>query len=208
MSSPVRIITISRQFAAGGSSLAAALGERLQWRVMDRELVAEVARRLQRPEADVRDVDEHALDPWARAAAYAASAFPEMPIPPLGAYLEAQVPPVVETVLRETAEREPMIAVGHGTQCIFSSRKDALHLRLIAPFEHRIDVAMTRLQVDRKEAERRVREEDDDRKQYMRQVHGIDVEDPRHYDLLINTRGLSIDDVAEIVLMVVRRRTA
>src|SRR5690606_5108443 len=123
------IITISRLFGAGGSSLAAALGERLGWRVLDRELVAEVARRLQRPEADVEAVDEHVMGPWERAALFASSAFPEMPIPPLVSYLDDAVVSTVHAVLAEEGERGECVVVGHGAQCIFGDRGDAYHLR-------------------------------------------------------------------------------
>ena len=103
MHEPIRIITISRLFGAGGSSLADALGKRLGWKVLDRALVAEVARRLQRPEADVAAIDEQVLGPWERAAAFASAAFPEMPIPPLQAYLNASIVSTVKEVLLDEA---------------------------------------------------------------------------------------------------------
>src|SRR5690625_7934477 len=80
---PIRIITISRLFGAGGASLAAALGQRLGWQVMDRRLINEVARRLDRPEEDIAEYEERGLSTWERAMAFASNAFPEMPIPPL-----------------------------------------------------------------------------------------------------------------------------
>lgn len=204
---PIRIITISRLFGAGGSSLAAALGARLGWKVLDRELIAEVARRLQRPEADVAAIDEHVLDPWQRAAVFASAAFPEMPVPPLESYLNTRVLATVEEVLQDAASAGPIIAVGHGTQCVFHDREDVLHLRVVAPFEDRVRMARQRLGLDPESARERVRAADADRQTYLRRVHGIDGSDPLHYDLVLNTRSLSVDEAADLVARIVDMRS-
>src|SRR5690625_2991416 len=149
---PIRIITISRLFGAGGASLAAALGQRLGWQVMDRRLINEVARRLDRPEEDIVEYEERWLSTWERAMAFASNAFPEMPIPPLQTYMTARVPEAAESILTQMADHEPLVVVGHGTQCIFRNRPDALHLRLIAPREQRTRTAMQRLGITRDEA--------------------------------------------------------
>ena len=203
---PLRIVTISRLFGAGGSSLAAALGERLRWRVLDRALVAEVAQRLRRSETDVAAVDEQVLEPWHRAAVFASAAFPEMPVPPLEAYLDIAVTEAVEAALRDAAVRGPCVVVGHGAQCLFHDREDALHLRLVAPFEQRVGVAMRRLGLGAEAARRHVRKADEDRRAYLRQVHGVDGADPMLYDLVVNTRNLVVEEVADLVVHLVEGR--
>ncbi len=203
---PIRIITISRLFGAGGASLAAALGQRLGWQVMDRRLINEVARRLDRPEEDVVEYEERGLSTWERAMAFASNAFPEMPIPPLQTYMTARVPEAAESILTQMADHEPLVVVGHGTQCIFRNRPDALHLRLIAPREQRTRTAMQRLGITRDEAERRLRKVDADRHDFLRQVHCIESSDADLYDLVINTREISTDEAAEFVERIVRAR--
>lgn len=203
---PLRIITISRLFGAGGSSLAAALGERLGWRVLDRALVAEVAQRLHRPEADIEAVDEEVMKPWERAAAFASAAFPEMPIPPLAAHLDTAVVATVEAVLHDAIDVGPVVVVGHGSQCIFHGREDALHLRLVAPLDQRVGVAMRRLNLDEAAARKRVRHADEDRRAYLRQIHGVDGGDPLLYDLVVNTVQLSVAEIAGLVARLVEDR--
>lgn len=203
---PLRIITISRLFGAGGSSLAEALGERLGWRVLDREIVAEVARRLRRPETDIEAVNEQTLDLWQRAVAFASAAFPEMPMPPLEAYLDADVVEAVEAALRDAVAAAPCVVVGHGTQCIFHSRADALHLRLVAPFEQRVGVAARRLGLDDEAARKHVRKADAERRTYLRRVHGIDGGDSLLYDLVLNTRNLTVAEATELVAHLVEAR--
>ena len=206
MASPVRIITVSRLFGAGGSSLAAATAARLGWRLLDRELVAEVARRLQRSEDDVAAVDEQVMDPWERAAAFASAAFPEMPIPPLVAYLDSAVVSTVEAVLRDSVEEASCVIVGHGAQCIFRDRADAVHLRLVAPFERRAATIAERLGLDIEESRKRARQADEERRAYLRQVHGVDGADPLLYDMVINTSDLTITEATEILACLVELR--
>jgi len=203
---PLRIVTISRLFGAGGSSLAAALGERLRWRVLDRALVTEVAQRLRRPEPDIAAVDEQVLEPWQRAAVFASAAFPEMPVPPLEFYLDLAVIEAVEAVLHDAAAAGPCVVVGHGAQCIFHDREDALHLRLVAPFEQRVGVAMRRLGLAAEAARRHVRKADEERRAYLRQVHGVDGADSMLYDLVVNTRNLRVEEVADLVVRLVEGR--
>ncbi|HEX7069551.1 MAG TPA: cytidylate kinase-like family protein, partial [Rhodothermales bacterium] len=195
-----------RLFASGGSSLAEALGTRLGWRVLDRELVVEVARRLRRPEADVEAVDEHVMGPWERAAAYASAAFPEMPVPPLVAYLDAAVVSTVEAVLREAAGRERIIVVGHGAQCILRDRTDAVHVRLMAPFDQRVETAAERLGLSPDDARKRVRQADEERRAYLRQIHGVDGADPELYDVVVNTSRLRVPEAADLIARLVELR--
>jgi hypothetical protein len=43
---PIRLVTISREYGAGGSELGVLLGEKLGWLVIDHELVRRLAARL------------------------------------------------------------------------------------------------------------------------------------------------------------------
>ncbi len=128
-----------------------------------------------------------------------------MPIPPLQAYLNASIVSTVKEVLLDEAAAGPIVAVGHGTQCIFKDRRDALHLRLVAPLEQRVEAAIKRLNLDKDAARKHVRQADDDRAEYLRYVHGIDSTDAVHYDLVINTRGISIDDSVDLIMSIVGR---
>src|SRR5690625_3573432 len=116
---PIRIITISRLFGAGGASLAAALGQRLGWQVMDRRPIIDAGRRLYRPEQDIVKYEGGGLSTEERAMAFASNAFPVMPIPPLQPYMTAREPKAAESIHTQMAGHEPLVVVGHGTKCIF-----------------------------------------------------------------------------------------
>jgi hypothetical protein len=54
------LITISREYGAGGSGLGVLLGKALGWSVLDHELVRQLAARLKYEEGEVKAMDEHA----------------------------------------------------------------------------------------------------------------------------------------------------
>src|SRR3982751_6828081 len=74
---PIRLITISREYGAGGSELGALLGESLGWPVLDHELVRQLAARLSCEEGEVVAMDEHAPSFLERLAAVAVVTAPE-----------------------------------------------------------------------------------------------------------------------------------
>lgn len=57
--SSVNLITVSREFGAGGSELAEGLGHELGWPVLDHDLAHGVAGRLALEETTVARLDEH-----------------------------------------------------------------------------------------------------------------------------------------------------
>ena len=92
------VITISRQFGSGGSSVAKLVAERRHLDVVDQALIAEVARRASVPLADVEAEDEHSASLLDRLAA---------PVLPAGCRARRRVgPPVSRRGLR-SAPRGP-----------------------------------------------------------------------------------------------------
>src|SRR5438874_10647203 len=56
----MKAITISRQYGSGGGEIGARLARRLNWHLIDHELVARVARALGIPEQQAEAQDEYA----------------------------------------------------------------------------------------------------------------------------------------------------
>lgn len=201
-----RIITVSRQFGSGGSDLAGRLGELLGWRVIDRDVIHEVAARLGLPEAEVDAVDEQVAGLVERVGRYLADAFPEMllPPPPLPAADEQTVMATAEAVLREAAAQGPAVMVGYAGQCLFADRTDALHLRVYAPLEHRVRAIVRRLGLSEAEARRLAQEKDRERRAYLHRFYGCDIDDPELYALQINTARVAPHAAAAMVHTLVR----
>ena len=57
------VVTISREYGSGGGMIAEMLAHRLGWKLVDKSLVAEVARRAQIDAETAARLDE-SVDPW------------------------------------------------------------------------------------------------------------------------------------------------
>lgn len=206
----IDVITISREFGAGGSELATALGERLGWRVLDHDLVERVAARLRLDPRTVEQMDEHPPTLFSRVASALLIAPIESPM--LLDTSEIMSPDAVadaaSAAIRDAANDPPVIIVGHGSQLLLRARPGTLHLRLIAPVEGRIDRICRRGGCDQRTALADIHRIDDARIAYVRRYQHHDVRDPLLYDLVINTGRIPIADAADLVASEVRASAA
>jgi len=197
----IDLITIAREFGAGGSELAEAIGERLGWPVLDRELAHRVARRLELDPEVVERMDEHAPTLLARMASAMLVCPPEAPL-----FVDAAsvlspdaVANATRLELQEAARTPPLVIVGHGGQCLFRDRPGTLHLRLVAPIADRVARVCGRLDCDPKTAAAQLRQADEDRNAYIRRYHEAEWRNPLLYDLEINTGRIAIPVAADLV---------
>lgn len=201
----IDVVTIAREFGAGGSELASALGARLGWRVLDRELPARVAARLRLDPTSVERLDEHAPNLLARVASAMLVCPPEAPL-----FVDASdvlSPDAVAEATRqeilEAIATPPLVVVGHGAQCLLRDRPGTLHLRLVAPLAARIARVCARLGCDARDAAAEVRRMDESRHAYIRRYFDAEWRDPLLYDLQINTGRIAIDRAAGLVAAMV-----
>jgi cytidylate kinase len=208
------VITIARQFGAGGSDVAGIVAQRLGAAVVDKSLIAEVAGRLAVETGDVEAEDEHPsrlVDRLVRAMTPMALEFGAVWDPP---YVDPSFDPrkaVIELtrqIIRDVASRGNAVIVGRGGAFVLADMPDALHVYLCAPLERRVATVMGRFELNEAEARRRVHETDANREAYAHQLFGADWGDPVHYDLVLNTARLGYEGAAEVILSVVARRAA
>lgn len=200
------VITIAREFGAGGSRVAAILSDRLGAEIVDRSLIAEVALRAQLAPEQVAAEDERprglvdrillALAPFG--SDLSAGWEPPYPDPffdPRRAVLE-----LTERVIRQAAATGNAIVVGRGSAFVLVDHPGALHVFLHAPASTRIRTVMERFGIPEDVARRRLHETDANRAAYMRQVYGSEWRSPAHYDLVLNTDRLGYERSAAAIL--------
>lgn len=206
------VITISRQFGAGGSRVGHALAERFGAEYLDREIVRAVAQRLQLRERDVTGYDEREpglLDRfgWILAAGHAAPAFPEaLATVPEPAVDVDRLTALTQQVIREAAARGNAVVVGRGGCFILRERPGTLHVQCIADFEarlrylrERVEEAPPEARPDEASLRRLCQEVDQARGRYLHHVYGVDWRDPRHYTLVVDTGRLGIEGASEVI---------
>ncbi len=206
----IDLITISREFGAGGSELARALGERLGWRVLDHDLIHQVAERLELDESAVERLDERSPGWFARLSSALLIVPPEAPLEfdHMTLLSPDAVADATRAAILEAVKRLPMIVVGHGTQSLFAAHPAAFHIRLVAPLESRVRRLVERYGWDETTAAARARSIDEDRQRYVQRYYHRNWQDPLLYDVQLNTGRISIDEAAVFVEGLVRARGA
>lgn len=209
MAGPLRLITISREMGSGGSDLAAELGRRLGWRVVDRELISEAAVRLKLPPDEVAAVDEHGCNAWQRATSFVADAFPEMLLPATQPWTEdiSTVARVIAALMDQVISEEPAVIVGHASQVQFENRADALHVRVYAPKSYRVAEVRRRLGLSEAEAQDLVERSDRERRNYLFDLYGREWADPLLYHVMVNSAHVPTALGATMIAAIARGET-
>lgn len=105
----------------------------------------------------------------------------------------------VETI-SNLARTGHCILVGRGGNHITRKLTNVLNVRLIGSHWHRQRNIQKNMQLSESEAEALLRREDKARRSYVKQHYHVDIDDPEHYDLVINTDYLS-DEVVVATIM-------
>jgi len=215
---PVPVITVGRQFGAGGATVGHMLATELKADFLDSKIIDEVARRLQLPKEEVEAEDEHPGSLLARLLVALGSASSEPLIPPEAtAWSPPNAAPTFDTrkavlqitqhVIEEAARTGNVVIVGRGGAYILRSFPDALHVFLRAAEAVRVKTIMARFNIGSEdEARRRLKQTDENWTSYIRQVYGHDRNHPAHYDMVLDTGRLGYEATVDAILEALKRR--
>jgi len=112
---------------------------------------------------------------------------------------------LIQQVILEMAQQGNVIIVGRGGHIILKDMPHVLRLLIVAPEEVRIQTLMERMGINRKEAERRIRQSDRERAAYLKRYFNTTHLDPANYDLVLNTGHLSVDTAVTLIKEAARR---
>jgi cytidylate kinase len=199
------LITISREYGAGGSEVASRVARALGWRVVDNELVERVAARAGlTPEAVARR-EERVPTFIERLARTLVAATPELLVPPEAGDTASNLPEedlvrVTELVVVEAAAEGKVVLVGRAAPAVLAGKYVAIHVKVVAPREWRIRAAADRLGVPPAEAATITDDTDKMRARYHRQYYQRDWNDPTNYHMVLNTAALGLEGAAAAVV--------
>lgn len=199
------LITISRQFGAGGSEVAARVARALGWRVVDNELVERVAALAGLTPEDVAQREERVSTFIERLARTIVAATPELVVPPeadgtAASLSEADLVRVTGRVVEEAAAAGKVVLVGRAAPAVLARERDAIHVKIVAPRAWRVRAVAARLGIPEEEASTLADETDRMRARYHRQHYQRDWSDAANYHLVLNTAALGLDGATDVVV--------
>jgi cytidylate kinase len=178
------IITISRGSLSGGRELAERLADRLGYRCMSSEALIEAAAKYGVPEPKLSEVFDKTPSFWERLTKSRRL------------YLI-----FIQAAMCELAQQGKLVYHGQGGQQLLKGISHIMKVRLIAPLEYRLKVAMEREGLASREAAMQyLQQVDDERLRRMRYLFNIDWRDPTLYDVVLNIEHMSMETAADVVI--------
>jgi len=194
------VITISREYGSGGGRIAEMLAQRLGWRLVDKSLVTEVARRAQIDAETAARFDE-SVDPWFHLLVKSLwqGGYEGLATTVDTSVIDSEgMARIGEEVIREAASLGQCVIVGRGSQCILRDRQGTMHVSVFGPRPEKIQRLRERL-AEVADAERTMDDIDRRRAAYIRRFFGEDWKDRRLYHLAISS-VLGLETVTNTIL--------
>ena len=212
------VITIGRQFGAGGTTVGEMLARRLKIDLLESRIIDEVAHRLQLPKEEVEAEDEQPGSLLGRLLVALGSASTEPMIPPEAtAWNPPNSDPTFDTrkavlqitqhVIQEAAREGNVVIVGRGGGYILRDFPGALHVFLRAATEARVKTVMARFKITSEdEARKRIKSTDENWTSYIKQVYSHDRNLPAHYDMVLDTGTLGYEATVDVIVAALEHR--
>ena len=176
------IITISREMGSGGIPIAHRAAEKLGYTLIDGEAIAKVAGKYGLTPEALEIADEK----------------PPAFVERLDEKMEVDLH-VIELIILEYALKGNVIIYGRGGQDLLKDISSVLRVRIVAPFEERVERWAEREWLDPELARILVRKSDQQRAGFIKYYFDRDWDDPLHYDLVINTSRLSEETAVKML---------
>lgn len=187
-------ITLARETGAGGSGLAQIVARRLQWDVLDNEIVDYLEKHYGTPRCLIQRFDEK-HENWL-------SQLLTSQIGGLG-FSEWTYTHRVSKLVLLAASHGDVIIVGRGARFILP-RHHGISVRVMAPLDFRVQRVGQQRQLTEEKAREFVIETDRQRKVYIKEHFHQNEEDPHLYDIVLNIEKVTLDAAADIIVDAVR----
>ena len=199
------VITISRQFGAGGKTLGAMIAEKLNYRCLDDQIIQAIAKHAKVSKNTVIFMERTAGGTLSRIISSLLSRNYMDRLTGEGrGYMDEEI--YVQTlndVMSKLAAEDNVILTGRGGQYILEDFEGAYHLLLVANKPDRIKFMRQHYKLTDSKAEAAVDSGEKRRSNLYRKFGKKDYNDPNHYHLVINMSRVSLEEAVEMVCVLV-----
>jgi cytidylate kinase len=203
------VITISRQYGAGGKTLGKMIADELGYEFGDSEIIAKVA--------EMANVSTHWVETVENEAGGKLSRFiTRMVSKPLvdrilkdeRGYIDEEIYlDYLVLIIAQIADEGNAVILGRGSQYILNDHPDAFHVLMIDEFENRVLFMKQHYELSESRAAKVVRGEDKRRKALYQKLGKTDYDDPFLYHLVLNMSKISLEEAKNMVCGLVQTET-
>lgn len=197
------VITISRQFGAGGKTLTDQLADRLGYEVASEEIIDKLAQSTKLSADSIRSFE---VEESGKFQVTPPTGFIRRIFNPSKNFMDdQQYVKLLYRLIPQVADRGNIIILGRGAQFILQDRKDVVHILLLADEADRVKFLQAHYDLTPDEARQAVIKQDKRRSKLMKLFNSADYNQPVHYDLVLNMSKLNLDCAVDLICPLIDR---
>ena len=195
------VLTISRQFGAGGITLGKMIAEKLGYTFADTEIIQEIAKEANVSPQWVESFEKEAGSKLSRViSSMVTQKWLDRVLKDERGYLDEQIYlDYLVLIIAKMADENDVVIIGRGSQYILNDHPDAFHILLVDEFENRVKFLVDRYQFSQKKATSIVNNEDKRRLNLYRKIHKKDYDNPGLYHLVLNMNRIDLTMAEHLV---------
>ncbi|MDY6881636.1 MAG: cytidylate kinase-like family protein [Desulfatiglans sp.] len=201
------VITISRQFGAGGKTLGQMIAEELDYRFVDDTIIQEISRRAKVSTDWVKSTEKTAggtLSKWLTG--LLSRDYIDRIVGEGKGYIDEEIyVDLLREVITKFAEEDNVVLMGRGGQYILADFEGAYHILLSADRKDRIRFMEESYNISHARAVNIVAEGERRRASLYRKFGKDDYNQSHLYHLTLNMSKISLDHALKLVCLLVRR---
>jgi cytidylate kinase len=204
------VITISRQFGAGGKTLGKMIADQLGYIFAASDIIQEIAREANVSEQWVEAFEKEAGTKLSRViSSMISQRWIDRILKDERGYLDEKIYlDYLVLIIAKMADEGNAVILGRGSQYILNDHPDAFHVLLIDELENRIDFMVKHYDMNEKQAARIVFAEDKRRLNLYSKLGKKDYDNPSLYHLVVNMSRFSLEKAASLICSMVEAETA
>jgi cytidylate kinase len=197
-------LTVSREYGSGGGEVAGVIARELGWKLLDKELIAEISRKEHVPDSEVEAFDEK-VDPWIHRltrSIWGLGADGISPVAPVDLFDAEKAARLAKQVIEEAHKIGSCVIVGRGSQCVLRGKEDVFHAFVYARRAERILKIQSRV-APSTNVDALIRFMDEQRVEYIRLHYSQNWHNPYLYDIMIDSKGRT-EETARLIISAMR----
>jgi cytidylate kinase len=195
------VITISRQFGAGGKTLGEMIAKQLGYTFVDDEIIQLVARKAKVSTNWVESIEKEAGGKLLKfMSGLVRKSFVDRILSDERGYIDEEIyVDLLHKIICQIAAEADAVILGRGGQYILRDTEDVFHTLLIADKKDRIRFMETHYDLSPQQALQSVNREDKRRVNLYRKFGKENYDHPDLYHLVLNMSKLELEDACDLV---------
>jgi cytidylate kinase len=195
------VITISRQFGAGGLTLGRLVSKTLEYNFFDNEIIQMVAKKARVSTHWVESMEKEAGGKFQRFISQLVSKrLIDRILDEKRGYIDEEIyVDLLHDIIQKIADEGNAVILGRGSQYILKDFKKARHVLLVADKEYRVRFLEEKYDLFTKHAVNSVKLEDKRRINLYRKFGEEDYDSPSHYHLVLNMNKVKFDRACALI---------